>query len=117
MVLRESAKANGIKINLKALVDPHESLGLPHGEQLLGFTRALVDSDEQALSSARQALCAAMSDDAAVAAAAIAANFSRNDLIANATGIPLEADFVKQSEDFRAELGINDFASAINSLK
>ena len=41
---------------------------------------------------------------------------SKNARIATAIGIPLEPDFVEQSESFREELGINDYLSASNSL-
>ena len=54
--------------------------------------------------------------EALVAASLIAGNFSRNDRIADAIGIPMEADFLNKSEDFREDFGINGFLSARNTL-
>ena len=50
-------------------------------------------------------------------ASATVATFSMLDRIANATGIPLEAEMVKMSEDFREDLGINSYYSASNTLQ
>jgi hypothetical protein len=51
-----------------------------------------------------------------VQAAAIVGCFSMQDVAANPIGIPLESVFVKDTEDFRAEFGINDYPSARNTL-
>ncbi|MEE2984471.1 MAG: hypothetical protein VX929_14435 [Pseudomonadota bacterium] len=51
-----------------------------------------------------------------VTASLIAGNFSRNNRIADAIGIPMEADFLNKSEDFREDFGINGFLSARNTL-
>jgi len=115
-VLRASAEKSGVTIDLRGVVDPSVPTGLPNGEVLVTFVAALLGRDGAALQDARVALAASMGADAVVAVSIIAANFSRNDRIANATGIPLEADFVKLSEDFRAALGIDNFASARNTL-
>ena len=54
--------------------------------------------------------------EALVTASLIAGNFSRNNRIADAIGIPMEADFLSKSEDFREDFGINGFLSARNTL-
>lgn len=82
----------------------------------MGFCDALLLSDGDTLARARDELVAAMGGEAVVAASAIAANFSKNDRIANATGIPLEAMFIRESDDYRSALGIDDYLSARNSL-
>ena len=51
------------------------------------------------------------------AASAIAANFSKNDRIANGCGIPTEPKMLKASQEIRANLGLNEFRSAINTFK
>ena len=89
---------------------------MPGGAALLSFADAVLGADAGQLDAARQAVVGELGEAALVGAAMIAANFSRNDRIANAIGIPLEAEFVKQSEDFRTALGIDDFASAANTL-
>jgi hypothetical protein len=45
-------------------------------------------------------------------AATVTATFNANDRVADATGIPLYDIMAVSTEDIRAELGINDFASA-----
>ena len=76
----------------------------------------MVGADAAALKRARSALVDRLGGDALVAASVIAGNFSRNDRIADAIGIPMEAEFLQLSADFRADLGLNDFLSARSSL-
>ncbi len=57
-----------------------------------------------------------MGEEALVGASLTVANYSKNDRIANAIGIPLEADFVNGTEDFREQLGVNAYNSAANTL-
>ena len=51
------------------------------------------------------------------AAAAIAANFSKNDRIANGAGIPVDTMVLKITEDIREQLGLNDYRSAFNTFR
>lgn len=115
-MLRASAKQNQLPVNLVAMTDRSQDLALPNGEVLLAFADAVVGHDVNALNQARSDLVSAMGSGALVQAAAIAGNFSMNDTAANAIGIPMESMFLGDSEDYRAELGINDFPSASNSL-
>ncbi|NNL84250.1 MAG: hypothetical protein HKP27_01275 [Myxococcales bacterium] len=103
--------------SLAGLCDPSLELGVEHGAALVRFVDALLSPGEEALAEARRSLAAALGPDAVCAASLVAANFSKNDRIANALGIPLEAQFVRDSEDFREQLGINAFRSARNTLK
>lgn len=116
MVLRASAQTNGEAVDLRGIVDAGVPLGIAGGEVLVPFADALLGNDAAALATARDAVRTTLGDDAVTAAAAIAANFSRNDRIANAIGIPLERDFVDQAADFRPALGIDAFRSARNTL-
>ncbi|MGR8946977.1 MAG: hypothetical protein ACU84Q_02960 [Gammaproteobacteria bacterium] len=115
-MLRASAKKNGLAVNLKAMADRSLDLGLENGEILLAFADACVGNDVGVLNEARAALVNKMGSGALVQAAAIAGNFSMNDTAANAIGIPMESMFLGDSEDYRAELGINEYLSARNSL-
>ncbi len=118
MVLRESAKSESYDVDLAGLVDSKKPIGVPQGEALLQFADALIGSaTEGDLEEARRRVAAEVSPEGLVSAAIIAANFSKNDRIANALGIPLEEQFIRDSEDFREQLGINSFPSARNSLK
>ncbi|HMB74276.1 MAG TPA: alkylhydroperoxidase-related (seleno)protein, partial [Gammaproteobacteria bacterium] len=51
------------------------------------------------------------------AASAIAGNFSKNDRIANAIGIPVDPGDLKPTKEIRAQLGLNDYKSAINTFR
>jgi hypothetical protein len=116
VVLRASAKNRGENLDLRGMVDSSVPVKLPDGDVLVAFVDALLGRDAAALDVARGVLLDRLGEGGLTATASIAANFSRNDRIANATGIPLEGEFVAQSEDFREALGINAFASARNSL-
>jgi len=116
-MLRASVEASGLKANLMAVADPGITSGIPAGAELLAFADAVSGADSPALSRARAALLTALGPAALVQAAAIAANFSMNDRAANATGIILESIFVRDSADYRAQLGIDRYASARNTLK
>ena len=117
VVLRESGRAQDQSYNLKGLVDPAADSGVAAGASIVEFVDALLGADEGRLSRARAALEASLGPAGVTAVSVVAANFSKNDRIANATGIPLEAMFVRGSEDFRADLGVDGFASAKNSLE
>ena len=116
MALRESGRARDETYDLRGIVDPTVEIGVQNGDHLRGFADALLGADRAALDRARAALVAAMGPEALVSTCVLVGNFSKNDRIANALGIPLEAEFVKDSEDFRDDLGINDYKSAANSL-
>lgn len=115
-MLRASAEASGLKIELKSVVDPKLESGIAHGAELLAFADAVAGNDAVALKRARDNLLEAGGPGALVQAAAIAANFSMNDRAANAIGIVLESIFVRGSADYRAVLGIDNYRSARNTL-
>ena len=116
MVLRESGRLLNLPVNLRALVDPSVDPGVPGGRELVAFTDAITGTDLARLDEAREALIAVLGRAAVMPAAIICANFSRNDRLANGMGIPLDAPMMAATADLRAELGINDYASAANSL-
>ncbi len=116
-MLRESAKASNVAVDLRVVTNSGLDSGVPHGGVLLAFADAVTGTDGAALRRAREAIVEQLGAGALVEIAAIAANFSMNDRVANATGIPMEGLFFKTSVDYRKELGINDFPSARNSLQ
>lgn len=85
--------------------------GVPHGRLLTRFSEAVLGDDEGALDTVRGEVRASMGDAALVDTAAVAALFNAIDRVADATGIPLEAEKAADSADFRATLGINQFES------
>ena len=117
MFLRESGRATNLKINLEALITPTIEIGVPGGKEILDFAEALIGTDRSKLDKTRINLADTIGPAAVSAAAAIAANFSKNDRIANGCGIPTEPKMLKASKDIRTNLGLNDFRSAENTFK
>ena len=106
-----------LDINLDALIEPGLDIGVPGGSELLRFSEAVVGTDRWALDAARDALENVLGSAAIPAASAIAANFSKNDRIANGLGIPHDPVMMKATKDIREQLGLNSYLSAINTLK
>ena len=98
-------------------MQPDLDTGVPGGAELLIFSEALIGADRMALDAARTALENVLGAAAIPAASAVAANFSKNDRIANGLGIPHEPVMVKATKDIREQLGLHKFRSAINTLK
>ena len=92
-------------------------VGVPGGHLLLAFADAIIGTDRVALDAARSALAEGLSPAAVTAASAIAANFSKNDRIANGVGIPVDDMVLKVTEDIREQLGLNDYRSAVNTFR
>lgn len=94
---------------------PREGGGVAHGARLLAFVDAVMGGDDAALERERQALRGALAPDAFVDTCAVIGAFNVVDRIADATGIPLDADIAKRSAGVRAELDLGRFASAANT--
>ncbi len=109
-MLRASATATGTSVDLTAIVgDGAGDGGVPHGGLLMAFAEAALGNDESLLNDARQRVRDALGDAGLVDAAAVIANYSALDRVADATGIPLEPAKETGTADLRAELGIDAF--------
>ena len=86
--------------------------GVRQGRQLVEFAEAVLGMDEAALSRARAELLTAVGGEGLVDAAAVVGLFNAIDRVADATGIPLEAEKAAASADFRGALGLDRFAVA-----
>jgi hypothetical protein len=86
--------------------------GVPHGRLLVEFAEAVLGRDDAALAYARSALMPVLGPAGVVDAAGVVGLFNAIDRVADATGIPLEADKAAASADFRAALGLDRFAVA-----
>ena len=86
--------------------------GVEHGRLILEFAEAVLGGDDAALSRARAELMTALGPRGLVDAAAVVGLFNAIDRVADATGIPLEAEKAAASADFRAALGLDRFAVA-----
>ena len=98
-------------------MQPHLDSGVPHGRVLSDFCDALVGRDVARLDAARDAVEAALGRAAVAGAAAVAANFSKNDRLANGLGIPIDDLMFKTTVDLREALGLNAYRSAANTFR
>ena len=114
MLLRESSRTSDV--NLNAAVNSGVESGVPHGATLLAFADAVLGDDDAALDAARSKILQELGPKALIDSAGVVATFMQMDRIADGTGIPLDSPFVEQTGDMRAELGLNSFASAQNTL-
>ena len=106
-----------MNINLEALIRPELEIGVPGGGELLAFAEAVIGPDRAVLDKARNALAEALGPAAVSAAAAIAAEFTKDDRIANGCGIPVDPMVIKATEELRKQLGLNNFRSAVNTFR
>jgi hypothetical protein len=90
---------------------------VPHGKVLSDYCDALAGRDPAALAAVRAAVVAALGSAAVVGAAAVAANFTKNDRLANGLGIPIDDLMFKQTVELRAELGLNEYRTARNTFR
>lgn len=104
-------------MNPEALINPETDSGVPGGDLLLAFSDAIVGTDRAALDHARDALEQGLGKEAVAGAVSIAANFSKNDRVANGLGIPVDEMVMKGTKELRAELRLNEFRTAINTFR
>ena len=99
------------------MIDRELDIGFPGGNELLDFSDALLGSKKSELDTARLALSKFLGAAAVSAAAIIAATFTKNDRVANGTGIPAEPRMMEGNDDIRELLGLNNYKSAINTYR
>jgi len=108
-MLRASAAATKTEIDFAVVMgNSEDGGGVPDGALLVGFVEAVLGTDEPRLAAARRRLHNALGDAGLVDAAAVIANYSALDRVADATGIPLEPAKEINTAAIRAELGIDD---------
>ena len=99
------------------MIDRELDIGFPGGNEWLNFSDALLGSEKSELDTARLALSKSLGAAAVSAAAIIAATFTKNDRVANGTGIPAEPRMMEGNDDIRELLGLNNYKSAINTYR
>ena len=110
MLLRASGVTQNRDYDLKAVTGAvQEDAGVPYGRLLVEFAEAVLGEDRAALTRARTALHTAIGPAGLVDAAGVVGLFNAIDRVADATGIPLEAEKAAASAGFRAELGVDRF--------
>ena len=96
--------------DLNAVTGAVESnAGVPHGRLLVEFAEAVLGEEEAALTRARAALSEAIGPAGLADAAGVVGLFNAIDRVADATGIPREAERAEVSADLRAALGVDRF--------
>lgn len=117
-MLRVSAKATSSEVDLQGINgDPASAaVGIEFGPQLMRFAEAVAMRSPD-LPQRRTELLKAAGAAALVDAAGVAANFQRMVRIADATGIPVDDMQAELGRNIRAELGIERFPSARNSIE
>ena len=110
-MLRTRSQPHAETVDLNAVMTGEFTGDVPFGAELVAFAEAIVSTEANALTQARAALVAAAGDAVMIDAAGVASNFQRMVRIADATGITL-GNFETATEDLRAELDINRFATS-----
>ena len=110
-----SGQLSGDDVDLRSVtVNNVGDGGVAQGQILIEFAEAVVDEENTSLAKRRDEVILQLGEDAMVDAAAVIAIFNAIDRVADATGIPLDDLIAVTTEDMRAELGIDNFASAKN---
>jgi hypothetical protein len=116
LLLRASGATQNRDYDLTAVTGAAPgAAGVPHGRQLIAFAEAVLGDDNGALIDTRAELMAGLGPQGLVDTAGVVGLFNAIDRVADATGIPLEADKAEASADFRAALGLDRFAVGARS--
>ena len=116
-MLRVSAQATSSEVDLQAINGNADSaaIGIDFGVELMRFAEGVAMRSPD-LPELRTELLEIAGAAALVDATGVAANFQRMVRIADATGIPVDDMQAELGRNVRAELGIERFPSARNSL-
>ena len=112
-----SGRAAGLEIDLATALDPDREgdAGVPAGAELLAFATA-VQTGADDIGVSRDAVRASVGSEALHEAAATIAIFNGLVRVADGTGIQLDEGVLADSADYRADLGVNSFGGAVNTL-
>lgn len=102
-MLSWSSRQTNEQIDLTALADGRDGIGLEHGDLLLRFASGCAGDDDAKLADARRALVDATDDAFMIDAAAVAANFEMMTRLADATGAAMPPERLERSA---AEIGV-----------
>lgn len=110
-MLRESSKVSGEAVELSDVTRGlSDATGIAYARILVEFAEAVVLRDRSRIAAAREAVFAALGNDATVDAAATIAGFHGFVRIADSTGIPYQTAAAGQDRpDIREEAGISAF--------
>jgi len=109
VLLRASAQHHGKQVDLSVIRGGESDGGVEHGELLIRFAEAVLGEDEALLAAVRERLLKTLGPLALVDSAAVAGLFNAIDRVADATGIPVEAEKLAVSADYRDRLDIRRY--------
>jgi hypothetical protein len=109
-MLSWSIEEANARVDLKAITDPTTDPLIPGGRELLGYVDATLSGKN--ISEARAAVIAALSESAAVDAAAVIGNFEMMNRIADGVGMPVGGGTRKQASQVISDLGLDRFPHA-----
>ena len=116
MLLRASGLTHNKDYDLAAVTGAgFGDTGVPHGRLLIEFAEAVLGEDEEALARARATLREAIGPAGLADAAGVVGLFNAIDRVADATGIPLEAEKAAASADIRAALDLDRFDVSVRT--
>lgn len=98
-MLSWSSTSTGESIDLAAVADGRDGVGLAHANELLRFASAAAGSDDGELATARQRLVDVTDEEFMIDAAAVAANFEMMTRLADGTGARMPAERLKRSAE------------------
>ena len=93
---------SGNDVDVSAVGDVGIDSGVDHGDVLLEFTDAVMHGEEEQIAPARDALRVTLGEAAVVDVSGVIAMFNIVDRIADATGIPIDANV---GQDIRYRIG------------
>ncbi len=110
-MLSWSSAETGEHVDLAALADNRDGIGLDHGDVLLRFASACAGDDDGELVAARRGLVDATGEAFMVDAAAVAANFEMMTRLADGTGASMPPERVERAVHEIAVMRIADLPS------
>lgn len=110
-MLSWSSRETNDEVDLTALAEGRDGVGIEHGDVLVRFASACAGHDDAELAGARDALAAATDAAFMVDAAAVAANFEMMTRLADGTGAAMSPERVERSAAEIAVMGTSSLTS------
>jgi len=117
MLLRASSEKENGNYNLDSVTSDDLHPGVPHGDWLRRLTEAAITGDWLALAELRPRAEDTMGAQQTVDALVVASAFNGITRVADATGIPLDANTANTTHDLREQTGINRFDYQEKSIR
>jgi hypothetical protein len=108
-MLRESAIAFNVDLDIRAVVDDRYDSGVPGGALVLHFVDAVMTGTPSVRESARGAIIDALGTASRVDAAGVFANFQMMNRVAEGTGMPVPGAAIEREADMVESLGLSNF--------